>query len=271
MVPGREGADRMPAERERFWLYEAAGSAMGEAFGWGAFAASAVMIGAVIALVWNVPRSAVGAIMAFGSGVLISAVANELVTEEFVGDGSIALGLLTGALTFYLGDNVIERMGGEHRKNMEGAPSHGEEDGSPLAIVLGTVLDGIPESIVLGVSLIGGGGVSAAVVAAVFISNLPEGLASTSGLVKDGWSRRRVLVLWGTVTLACAIASALGFVLLDDASDSMIGFVQAFAGGALLTMLADTMMPDALRYSGKQAGLYTTFGFAVAFWISALE
>ncbi len=243
---------------------------MGEAFAWGAFAASAVLIGALIALAWSVPRNVVGAVMAFGAGVLISAVANELVTEEFAGDGSIALGLFAGAFTFYFGDQIIDRMGGGHRKKMEGA-SGSEEEGSPLAIVLGTVLDGIPESVVLGVSLIGGGGVSAAVVAAVFISNLPEGLASTAGLVRDGWSRARVLILWGTVTFVCAVASAIGFVALDDAPDSTIGFVQAFAGGALLTMLADTMMPGALRDSGKQAGIYTTVGFALAFWISALE
>jgi ZIP family zinc transporter len=243
---------------------------VGEAFVWGAFAASAVLIGAAITLVWTVERTWVGAIMAFGSGVLISAVANELVTDEFIGHGSIGLGLLCGAFTFYIGDRLIGRMGGEHRKKVEGATGEGEE-GSPLAIVLGTVLDGIPESIVLGVSLTGGGGVSAAVVAAVFLSNLPEGLASTSGLVRDGWSHQRVLLLWGTVTLVCAIASAAGFVALDDAPVATIGFVQAFAGGALLTMLADTMMPDALRYSGKQAGIYTTTGFALAFWISALE
>jgi ZIP family zinc transporter len=238
--------------------------------GWGAFAASSLVIGAVAALAWQVPRTVVGAIMAFGSGVLISAVANELVTEEFVGHGSIALGLLCGAFTFFVGDEVIERMGGEHRKSFEAARGEEEED-SPLAIVLGTVLDGIPESVVLGVSLIGGGGVSAAVVAAVFLSNLPEGLASTAGLVQSGWSRRRVLLLWGAVTLVCAIAAMLGYALLDTASNSTIGFVQAFAAGALLTMLADTMMPEALRLSGKRSGLYTTLGFALVFWISALE
>lgn len=241
---------------------------MFEAFGWGGFAASSLVIGACIALVWSVPRTAVGKIMALGSGVLISAVGNELVTEPG-GTGVIGLGLLTGAFAFYVGDRVIDGMGGEHRMDMEGA-MHSDEEGSPLGIVLGTVLDGIPESVVLGVSLIGGGGVSVAVGAAVFIANLPEALASTAGLVRDGWSRTRVLVMWGTVTFVCAIASALGFVFLDDASDSTIRYVQAFAAGALLTMLADTMMPAAFRYSGKQSGIYVTIGFAVAFWISSL-
>lgn len=242
---------------------------MAEALGWGAFAASAVLVGALVALAWNVPRRSVGAILALGSGVLISAVANELVTDA-TAYGVVALGLLSGAFAFYAGDLIIDGFGGERRKRL---PTDRQDDdgGSPLAIVLGTVLDGIPESVVLGVSLIAGGGVSAAMVAAVFLSNLPEGLASTSGLVAGGWSRTRVLILWGTVTLVCAIASALGFIALDGASDSTISFVQAFAAGALLTMLADTMMPDALRYSGEQSGIYTTVGFALAFWISSLE
>ena len=143
--------------------------------------------------------------------------------------------------------------------------------GSALAIALGTVLDGIPESIVLGLSLLGGGGVSVAMLAAVFLSNLPEALSSTVGLSNSGWGRREILGLWVVVTIVSGISALAGYAFFDGASVATIAFVQAFAGGALLTMLADTMMPEAFRYGGKQVGLVTTLGFALAFFITTLE
>ena len=143
--------------------------------------------------------------------------------------------------------------------------------GSALAIVLGTILDGIPESIVLGLSLLGGGGVSVAMLAAVFLSNLPEALSSTAGLSKSGWGRKGILGLWVVVTIVSGISALAGYAFFDGAPVATIAFVQAFAGGALLTMLADTMMPEAFRYGGKQVGLVTTLGFALAFSITMLE
>jgi sulfate permease, SulP family len=134
----------------------------------------------------------------------------------------------------------------------------------------GTVLDGIPESIVLGLSLLGGG-VSVAMLAAVFISNLPETLSSTPGLSKSGWPRGRTLGLWVSVTVVSALSSLAGYARFDEASGVTVAFVQACAGGALLTMLADTMMPEAFKYGGKQVGLVTTVGFALAFFITTVE
>jgi ZIP family zinc transporter len=165
-----------------------------------------------------------------------------------------------------VGDALIDRMGGAQRKNMDGA-----EGGSALAIVLGTVLDGIPESAVLGLSLIEGGTVSAAMLVAVFLSNLPEAVAATSGLAASGWRASRVFLLWGSVVAVSALAALLGFGLFDGASPSATAVVLAFAGGAILTMLADTMMPEAYAKGGKWVGVVTTLGFATAFAISAFE
>src|SRR5215204_1514783 len=241
-----------------------------EAFAWGSIAASSLLLGALIALRRPIALRPLGLIMAFGSGVLISSVAYDLVEDAFSassGSGAVGLGLLAGALTFYLGDIAIDRFGGDGRKSAAG----GQDAGSGLAILLGTVLDGIPESIVLGLSLLGGGGVSIAMLAAVFLSNLPEALSSTAGLSKSGWPRERILGLWVLVIVVSALSSLAGYALLDGTSEATIAFVQSFAGGALLTMLADTMIPEAFKYGGKQVGLVTTLGFALAFFITTIE
>ena len=243
---------------------------MSEALAWGLIAASSLVLGGILALRLPIGLRPLGLVMGFGAGVLISAVAYELVEDAFGtagGSGAVALGLLAGAFTFYFGDLAIDRFGGEGRKSAAG----GQEVGSALAIVLGTVLDGIPESIVLGLSLLGGGGVSVAMLAAVFLSNLPEALSSTVGLSKSGWGRREILGLWVVVTIVSGISALAGYAFFDGAPVTTIAFVQAFAGGALLTMLADTMMPEAYRYGGTQVGLVTTLGFALAFFITTLE
>ena len=243
---------------------------MTAAFAWGALAASSLILGGALALRVRISGRILGLVMGFGAGVLISAVAYELVEEAFStskGSGWVAAGLLAGALTFFAGDELIGRMGGGRRKSMSGE----QQEGTALAIVLGIVLDGIPESAVIGLTLLGGGGVSAAMLAAVFLSNLPEAIAATSGLAIAGWAGRRILGLWVLVTLVSALASLAGYGLFGDASPDAVAFVLAFAGGAILTMLAETMMPEAYLRGGKAVGLATTLGFAVAFAISALE
>jgi zinc transporter, ZIP family len=244
---------------------------VGEAFLWGAFGGAALILGAVAALWLPIDKRVVGMVMALGAGVLISAVAFDLVEEAVNtadGEGGVALGLAAGALTFFIGDTLIDRMGGDQRKSMAGGA---KAEGSGLAIVLGAVLDGIPESIVLGMSLLAGAGVSVAFVAAVFISNLPEGLAATSGLTESGWSTARILGLWTGVTLVSATSALLGYGVFDGASAGVTAFVLAYAGGAVLTMLADTMMPEAFAQAGPLVGLFTTAGFAVAFGLHMLE
>jgi ZIP family zinc transporter len=243
---------------------------MGEAFLWGSFASSSLILGGIVALRARIGNLLLGLIMAFGGGVLVSAVAYELVEEAFetsAGSGGVALGLALGSLAFFAGDLVIDRLGGADRKR-----SHGPQaGGAALAIVLGIVLDGIPESIVLGLTLLTGGGVSAAMLAAVFLSNLPEAIAATVGLRKGGWTQGRIIGLWLLVTAVSGVAALLGYALLDGASPRTIAFVLSFAAGAILTMLADTMMPEAFEHGGSYVGLATTGGFGLAFGISELE
>jgi zinc transporter, ZIP family len=238
-------------------------------FAWGFVAASTLIAGGAFALRYRVGKRALGMIMAFGSGVLISAVAFELVEEAYNkagGKGAVALGLCAGSLTFFAGDTLIDRMGGADRKHSGGR----QAEGSALAIVLGIVLDGIPESIVLGLTVVSGG-VSAAFLVAVALSNVPEAIAASTGLAQARWTNRRILGLWTLVALVSGLAALLGFTVFDSASPETFAFVLSFAGGAILTMLADTMMPEAFEHGGKLVGVVTTLGFGLAFAISALN
>jgi len=239
-----------------------------QAFLIGLLAASSLLIGAGVALVHRVRQRTLGLVMAFGSGVLISAVAYDLVADAFTTSGvaGIPLGLLLGAVAFFVGDVIIDRAGGEGRKRSSANPG-----GSAKAIVLGTVLDGVPESVVIGLSLLSGEGVSLAVVAAVFLSNLPEAMSSTSGLRAGGTPGSRIIGMWVLVVLASGVAAWAGFALLGDALARTIAVVQSFAAGALLTMLADTMMPEAFEHAGPVVGLATTLGFLVAFSLAVWE
>ena len=242
---------------------------MGEALFWGTVASSSLILGGLLALRLRIGNRLLGLIMAFGAGVLISAVAYELVEEAFEtsSGGAVPLGLALGSLAFFGGDVAIGRMGGGDRKRMRG-PAAGA---TALAIVLGIVLDGIPESIVLGLTVLSGEGVSAAMLAAVFLSNLPEAIAATVGLGGAGWPSGRILGLWLLVTAVSGLSALLGYALLDGASPRTIAFVLSFAAGAILTMLADTMMPEAFEHGGRYVGLATTGGFGLAFAISELE
>ena len=237
-----------------------------EAAFWGLLTAASLWVGAAIAVVARPGERWIGLAMAFGAGALIAAVAYELVVEAFETDLTLAsIGFAAGALAFYVGDWLIDRRGGHGRKSMAG--TH-QLAGSANAIVLGTVLDGIPESFVLGASLLRDGVIPVAVVVGVFVSNVPEALSGTSGLLEAGWARGRTFVLWSVVVVASVAASAAGWAALDTMPGAAGAFALAFAGGALLVMLSDTLMPEAFELGGREAGLLTTLGFAVGFGLS---
>jgi zinc transporter, ZIP family len=243
---------------------------MAASFGWGCLAASSLVIGAIFALRFKISLRAIGLIMGFGAGVLISALSFDLVEEavdKSSGHGWVVTGVFAGCLVFWGGNGLIDRLGGSQRKDADGS----QEDGSPLAIVLGTVLDGIPESMVIGLTIFEGGAVGAAYLAAVFISNLPESISSTSGLTTSGWKKSRILWMWIAIALISGIASLLFYALFQDAAPGTVAFVLAFAAGAILTMLAETMMPEAYEHGGKLVGVMTTLGFAVAFAVHTLD
>jgi zinc transporter, ZIP family len=240
-----------------------------EAALWGFVGGVALLVGAAVGLAWTVPRRVIGLVMAFGAGVLVSAVAFELTAEAVKSGGwdATAAGLAAGSLVFFVGDRALDRMGGANRKRSSGPGP----DGAALGIALGAVLDGIPESAAIGISLLGGEGVSVAVVVAVFLSNVPESMSAAAGL-RATWPRARILGLWTAVALVSALAAALGYAIAGDASGDLVAFIQSFAAGAILTMLADTMFPEAFEAQGRSpfTGVVTTLGFALSALLSSL-
>ena len=236
---------------------------MGEAFFWGAFTGSALLIGAAIALRWQVARHQVGWLLGFGAGVLFSAVAFDLVLEAYKRAGgetwAVALGLAAGALSDFGGNVLLDRRSG---RSLDG--------GDASKLVLGALLDGIPESFALGLALLESGAPSAAFVVAVFISNLPEGLSATAGLRDDGRPTWFIVRLWSLITLVSAVSALLGYALLDGAPSDVISFIEAYAAGAVLQMLATTTFPDAMQDAGPVVGLFTVFGFTLSFVLSTV-
>jgi ZIP family zinc transporter len=238
-----------------------------EAFGWGALGASALLIGSLIAYQLAPSRGVIAVVMAVGTGLLIGSVSFELIDEALKTRtvAWVALLVLVGAAVFTVGDWLLTRRGGGERKDSTGA----QAEGSPLAIVLGSVLDGIPESFVLGLTVLQGG-VSLSLLAGVALSNLPEGMSSSSGLKAAGWPRGRVVLMWSAVVVVSALAAAAGYVLLDPASGRTGALVQAFAAGALLAMLADTLLPEAYKVEGVLTGPLVVVGFAISLALSAI-
>jgi ZIP family zinc transporter len=235
---------------------------------WGFVGGVSLLLGALAGIYAGASKRTIATIMALGAGVLISSVAFELMDEAYQigGFDASAIGLLVGALAFYFADRVVSRGGGQRRKN----PGDKQGD-SATAIAIGALMDGIPESAAIGISLLEGGKISAALVAAVFLSNVPEGLSSAAGMKQSGRSTAHILGLWGGVTLVSALASLLGYFFLANAPENVVASIQSFAAGAILTMLASTMMPEAYEEGGQVVGLVTSVGFLLSFILSRLE
>jgi ZIP family zinc transporter len=238
-----------------------------EAFFWGALGGSALLVGALVAYLTTPSPRLIGAVMALGSGLLIGSISFELIDEaiDHADIGLVGFFTLVGALVFTAGDWWLQRRGGGERKDAEGA----QAEGAPLAIVLGSVLDGIPESFVLGLTVLQGS-VSVALLVGILLSNLPEGMSSSSGLRRAGWPRGKVVRMWLLVVAASAVSAAIGYAALDPASGQSGARAQAFAAGALLAMLADTMLPEAYDVEGTFTGALVVIGFAVSVMLSAL-
>ncbi len=237
---------------------------------WGLFAGGGLIVGALIAWLLEVPQRVVASVMAFGAGVLISALAFDLVDEAETTGGLTAtvLGFLVGAVTYVLANVALAKRGARHRKRSgDQQPTEDEQAGSGSAIAVGALLDGIPESVVLGLSLLGGHGVGVPVLVAIFISNLPEGLSSAAGMKRGGRSARYVFGVWTGVAVASGAAGLLGCLLLQGASVQVVAAITALAAGAILTMVADTMIPEAFERTHLYAGLIATLGFLTAFTI----
>jgi ZIP family zinc transporter len=221
-----------------------------EALLWGAVAAASLVIGGALGVAREWPDKLVGAVLAFGAGALISAVSFDLFEEglQLAGGVPVAIGLALGAVTYFAADRLVER----------------KVPGAGAALALGALLDGIPEQAVLGIGLATGEGVSVSLLAAIFVSNLPEAIGASSDLRKAGRTPPTILRMWLIVAVVCALASLAGFAIADTTSGDFKAAINGFAAGALLVMLVDSMIPDAAEKAGRIAGLVTVLGFAVA-------
>jgi ZIP family zinc transporter len=242
---------------------------MGSAIGWGALAASSLVIGAALSFARRWPRQQVGYVLAFGAGALISAVSFELAAEGIEVGGAVVtgIGLGVGALTYYLLDGLIARRMSTGR----GRQGRSQGAGSGTALALGAFLDGVPEQLVLGIDIAAGGGVGVSLLVAIFVSNLPESLGSATDMSGAGRSRGAILRLWAVVAAICAAATVVGYLAADAVSGNAKAAIDGFAAGALLVMLIDSMIPDARSDAGRGAGLVTVLGFAVAAGLSNLS
>jgi ZIP family zinc transporter len=199
-------------------------------------------------------------LIGFGGGALVSALAYDLFGEAVEASAtglSVAIGFVAGAVTYYVGDKIIDQMPG----------GQATDGGGGLPLLLGAVLDGIPESIVLGLTLVAGGP-SIAILVAIFISNVPESVASSTKMLKSRRQPAWIIGVWTLVAGASALAAAIGYGLLATASGDVIALIDAFAAGAILTLLANDLFPEAHAESNRLVGLAVAAGFAVAAFLS---
>lgn len=242
---------------------------------WGLLSGSALLIGALAG--WFVPmsRRVIAAIMAFGAGVLISALSFDLMDEAWDRGGfmPVAAGFFGGAFAYTAANKVMALRGAKHRKRSH--PAKRDEDrqsneNNGAALAVGALLDGIPESIVIGVSMLRGGVVGLVAVIAVFLSNIPEGLSSSAGMKAEGRTLPFVLALWGAITITAGLASLIGYVAFDGVAPAVVAAVQATAAGAILAMVVDTMVPEAFEGTHDYAGMIAVAGFLAAFALSKM-
>jgi ZIP family zinc transporter len=241
---------------------------------WGLLAGSSLLIGAAIGYFVRLPQRLIAAVMAFGSGTLISALTFDLMDDAYHRGGfrSTAFGFVAGAAVYTAVNWALNRRGAKHRKRSgdqqsREARQHGRGD-SGLAIAAGALLDGIPESIVIGTSMIHGGAVGLVAVIAIFVSNIPEGLSSSAGMRKAGRSKAYVFGVWAAIAAASGVAALVGFTVFRNFPPGVIAANTALGAGAILAMLADTMIPEAYEAAHELTGLITVLGFLAAFLLT---
>jgi zinc transporter, ZIP family len=237
---------------------------------WGLVSGGALIIGGLIGWLAGVSRLHVAWIMAFGAGILISAIAFDIMDDAFAigGLAPSAGGFLLGALIFTVGSELLARAGARHRMRSTMIGPDDKREDSARAIALGTVIDGIPEAIVIGVSLIDGSGVALAAVIAIFLSNIPEALSSTVGMKANGRTPRYVFGLWCGITLISGFFSLAGYLVFSQFPPEIVAFTQAVAGGALIALIADTMIPEAFAETHELTGFIAAIGFLAGFAVS---
>ena len=239
---------------------------------WGLFSGSALLLGAALGYFVRFPQSIIAAIMAYGAGILLSALAFELVEQAYDEGGftATAIGFLGGAILYTLANGLLARQGASDRKRSAQQPSETTLAGSGMAIAVGALLDGIPESMVIGISLLGGQTVSWVTVIAVFLSNVPEGLSSAAGMKQAGRSVQYVFTVWGAITLLSGMAAICGYVGFRSVELTGVAAMNTIAAGAMLAMITNTMIPEAVAVTHGWTGFITVCGFLSAFLISRM-
>jgi zinc transporter, ZIP family len=236
---------------------------------WGFIASFPLIAGAILASFVNLKKPIIASIMAFGAGVLVAALTFSLIEEAYnlVNDlVPVVLGFALGGLSYSIVNHLLNKKSGtKNRKRSHGENAGGGKDASGLALMVGSLMDNIPENMALGISLVAGGTVNIVLIAAIFISNFPEGLASSQGMKSNGKSTKRILLLWAIVVAIGTISSAIGFSILANVSKDIVSIALSYASGAILVMLAESMIPEAFEEGGSKIGLATMAGFALAF------
>lgn len=224
-----------------------------DAFLLGAVAQLSLLAAGLFACKVHVPRTVVGVLAGFGAGGMLAAISFDLVAEaDQLSRAEFALWALAGVAILMIGDRIVTRRFGE------------DGEGGAMGIVVGSVVDGVPESVIFGIQVATGFPISAAFLVAVLVSNVPQALAPSSELAAAGWSARRLARLWVLVILACGVSAALGF-LAADASDAVTGDrMAALAAGGLLAMLTNSLIPFAYERGRELAGVATVVGFCLA-------
>jgi ZIP family zinc transporter len=250
---------------------------------WAALGQSALVVGALLVARFRVltePRW-LGLVMAFGAGALISAITTDLVVPAYEGGGRAAtgFGLLVGAVAYHLLTEWLNRRA--EREDPE-EPVEEAAEVSPEALpaaadaraarnlTVGMVLDGIPESVAIGLTLLGTGDVSVALVGAVFLSNLPEAIGVAAALLAGNVSLGQVLLRFGAIVLVGAIAGAVGYGVINESDVDAIAIIQSIAAGAMIVVVVNEMVPIAVRGARRHAGLAAAAGFATAAFLATL-
>lgn len=244
---------------------------MFEALIYGSVSGMALLLGAILGIKYKFKQKAIAGFMAFGSGVLICAVTYSLMPEAFMDGGfdAVIVGFIAGGVIYIMSDYLIHRIGGRrHMRRQLMAPR--VDAASGRAITVGAILDGIPESIALGVTIASGSPTSLLLASAILLSNFPEGISSVEGLTREKFSKKTIIAIWFVVGLAMATITVLSYIFLKGISANNLGIIVSFAGGAILAMLADTMMPEAYEEGGFSIGFATIMGFLTAFILSRL-
>jgi ZIP family zinc transporter len=225
-----------------------------EAFGWGFLAQSSLLVAGLVVCWVTVPTKLVGILGGFGAGAMIAAVSFDLLpeAETDIEPWQTGLWMLVGVAVFLLADALVERRFGS------------EGTGGAMGIVVGSVVDGVPESMILGIQVGAGPTISLGFVAAIFISNIPQAIAPSADLAASGWGPQQLGQLWLLVVLACGVAAVLGFLATDLSSAVQGDRAAALAAGGLLAMLTNSLMPFSFERGGQLAGAATALGFCLS-------